>query len=207
MYDCIIILGGGVSINNILPEWSLDRCNYVLELFKKNKDVNIICTSGGSYHNPNPLDDNRHTIHECDTFAKYLINNGIPENKIFKEWCSYDTIGNAYFTKLLLVDVFKWNKILVVTSDFHMDRSKVIFDYIFKENKYSLSYYSCIYKTNHQYLESRINKEKKSLLNFQNLINSLNSFEDFHKWIYTNHQCYVSNQKKKEHLQDKMLYN
>ena len=31
MYNCIIILGGGISKDNKLPEWSLDRCNYVIE--------------------------------------------------------------------------------------------------------------------------------------------------------------------------------
>ena len=86
--------------------------------------------SGGSYHNPNPLSKNNHTIHECDTYAKYLIDNGIPEKNIFKEWCSYDTIGNAYFTKLLLktyLNGVKYQSLQVI----FIWISKVIFDYIF----------------------------------------------------------------------------
>ena len=45
--------------------------------------------------------------------------------------CSYDTIGNAYFARTCHTDVAGWRRLLVITSDFHMDRSSAIFDWIF----------------------------------------------------------------------------
>lgn len=195
MKKTYIILGGGITKDNCLPEWCVDRCRYVIEKFKKNNDINVIVTSGGSYHNPNPLDNNGFTIHECDTLCEYLINNGIPSEIIFKEWTSYDTIGNAYFSKLLLIDTYKWYNIVMVTSDFHFERSKSIFEYIFKEDKYKLEYVNCPYKGNHPYLKNRINKESKSLEDFKKTC--IIYKDNFHDFIYRNHQCYVSKPNKK----------
>ena len=67
-----------------------------------------------------------------------------------------------------------------------MDRSKIIFDYIFKDNKYSLDYHSCDFESKHPY-ESRIIKEK-IFIKFSKFNKFLDNFEDFHKWIYSEHQ-------------------
>lgn len=204
MKKTYIILGGGITKDNKLPEWCIDRCNYVIKKYNENNDINIICTSGGSYHNPNPLDTNGFTIHECDTLCEYLINNGISSDNIFKEWTSYDTIGNAYFSKLLLIDQFKWYDIVIVTSDFHFERSKSIFEFMFKDDKYRLSYVNCNYSGSHPHLEDRIKKEAKSLEDFKKTC--LNYKDNFNEFIYKKHQCYTSLIKKRI-TQSKYLYN
>jgi uncharacterized SAM-binding protein YcdF (DUF218 family) len=204
MTNTYIILGGGITKDNILPEWCIDRCNYVIQKYNEHKVMNIICTSGGSYHNPNPLNDTGFTIHECDTLCEYLIKKGIPSEIIFKEWTSYDTIGNAYFSKLLLIDTYTWYDMVIVTSDFHFERSKNIFEYIFRDDKYKLKYVSCSYNGNHPYLKNRIKKEEKSLEDFKK---TCIIFKDnFHDFIYKKHQCYVSKPNEKI-IQSKYLYN
>lgn len=204
--DCIIILGGGINKNCTLPDWCIDRCNLAIKIFKK-YNSSIICTSGGSYHNPNPLDKDGFVIHECDALANYLFSKGVPKEKIFKEWTSYDTIGNAYFSKILLIDSFNWKNITVVTSDFHMDRSKIIFNYLFPKENYTLNFESCQYLNKSKNLEERILKENRSSINFRNLINKISSKYDFSKWIYNEHQCYTSIPNKKEKIDSLLLYN
>ena len=89
-----------------------------------------------------------------------------------------------------------------------MDRSYEIFEYIFKSNNnsYKLEYYSCPYITNNINLEKRIEKEKKSLDNFKNLIKTFKNPKDIHEWIYTKHDCYISNPKKKDIKLSNLLY-
>lgn len=200
----MIILGGGLHKND-LPVWVKDRCNCAINYYNKNKDlfnIKIIATSGGSPHYPNPRDKDGHTIHECDIIIRYLIDNHVPKNILFKEWTSYDTIGNAYFSKLLLVDVFSWENLLIITNDFHMERSKAIFEYIFNDQKYNLNFISIPYYCDDNILKKRLQKEQKSLNNFKNLIKTINNFDI---WLYTEHQCYnITNNPTR--LQEKLLY-
>ena len=93
----------GVDICGELPSWTKQRCNLAIEYFNKNKNLEnmvFIATSAGTYHYPTPRDKNNFTIYECDLIVKYLVQNGIDEEIIFREWTSYDTIGNAYYVRV-----------------------------------------------------------------------------------------------------------
>ena len=211
MDKCLIILGGGLSINGELPLWCVDRCKYAIEYYNNNKNrenIKIIVTSAASYHNESILDRNNFIIHECDVLAQYLIINNIPDNIIFKEWTSYDTIGNAYFCKILLTDIFNWKNLLIITNDYHMKRSKEIFEYIFKSynSSYNLKYYSCPYNNNSILLDKRLDREETSLQKFKNLIKSFKTPMDIHKWLYSKHDCYTSNPKKNDKKVSNLLY-
>ena len=66
---------------------------------------------------------------------------------IYVESSSYDTISN-FFARTSHTDMGNWGKILFVTNDFHMGRTKAIFDWIFKmnidkENPYGIHYLPC----------------------------------------------------------------
>lgn len=50
---------------------------------------------------------------------------------MYIETSSYDTIGNAFFARTVFTDVRDWRRVLVVTSRWHMDRTKQIFDWVF----------------------------------------------------------------------------
>ena len=71
-----------------------------------------------------------YTIHESTSCAEFLIKRGIPSTNIYKEWASYDTIANGYFMFLKFILPFKMKKILVITSEFHMDRTRVILQWL-----------------------------------------------------------------------------
>ena len=67
----------------------------------------------------------------CRIMSDYLINNGLNPEKVLTEICSYDTIGNAYFSRLLFAEPFNLSSLLVLTSEFHMPRTRAIFEWIY----------------------------------------------------------------------------
>ena len=71
----------------------------------------------------------------------YLIDNGLPAGNIFKDEYSKDTIGNALFTKVKILDGKNWKKLLVITSDYHMPRAKYIFQKLWGK-KFKLAFKS-----------------------------------------------------------------
>ena len=207
---CIIVLGGGIGKKGKLPEWSLERCKVAVEYyfnFKHMYDLKFIVTSGGTYHQPNPLDKLGFTIFEADLMSNYLLNSGIPENSIFREYSSYDTIGNGFFVRTLFTDIRRWKDLVVITSDFHMNRSKEIFNFIFTKlaSNYKLEYISCknIISNN---LNDRIIKEENSKLKFINDMKKIYNLNMFHKWLYSTHECYKTNPKEKKLPEKNLLY-
>jgi uncharacterized SAM-binding protein YcdF (DUF218 family) len=68
---------------------------------------------------------------ESMTGAAYMMHQGIPAEKMLRETASYDTIGNAFFSATIHAIPCAWRRIAVVTSAFHMPRTKAIFDKVF----------------------------------------------------------------------------
>ncbi|VEU43312.1 unnamed protein product [Pseudo-nitzschia multistriata] len=108
----------------------------------------ILCLSAGTAHMPQLLSADGLPIWESTACAAYILreshrtNNGtgaslgttpslIPPESIFVETSSYDTIGNAYFARTSHTDQNGWRKLLVITNEFHMARTRAIFDWIF----------------------------------------------------------------------------
>ena len=50
-----------------------------------------------------------------------------PEHRILIEPYSWDTTGEAYFIKEMVMDRHDIKSIVVVTSDYHLNRSMIIF--------------------------------------------------------------------------------
>ena len=105
-YDTIIILGTSrVKLLNL-------RCDKALELLKKNKQAQVIVTG---------------TPSEARVAKLYLSSHGNTQKNVLFETDSNDTIENAFFTKVLLLESNNWRKILIVTSDFHTERAEYVF--------------------------------------------------------------------------------
>ena len=207
---CIIILGGGIGKEGKLPEWSEDRCRLAVDYYFENKNLyNLIFipTSGGTYHYPNPVDNLGFTIFECNLMVNFLLKNNIPEENIFREYSSYDTIGNAFFVKTLFTDIREWFDLIVITSDFHMPRSMEIFNYLFciLDKRYKIQYLNCKNSVLFN-LNDRLLREEKSKCNFIENMKNINNLKEFHQWFYSTHECYKSNQKKRSLPVKNLLY-
>jgi len=65
----------------------------------------IITTGRGTWHKANPKDERTFDIHESAMNAAWLLERGVPHDMILEESSSMETVGNAFFTRVLHADV------------------------------------------------------------------------------------------------------
>lgn len=207
----IIILGGGIQTDVTLPNYVKERCDIGISIYKNEpNNYNFITTSAATYHSQLNLNEEGQPIYESIIIAKYLVDNGIPSNKIYREWNSFDTIGNIFFLKVNITDIRKWYDLIVITSDFHMERSKIICDFIFplsSDNLYNLTYI----QTNHSnidpnILSNRLLKEANSIKKFNENMLPITNLSQLHEWLYNHHDCYTALTRKQTDKHPKLLY-
>lgn len=94
-------------------------------------------------------------------YAKqFLLKNGIEEKDFLEFALSYDTVQDAVLSKpILLANGIK--EAIVVTSDFHMERTKRIFTRVL--NSFNLVFSSCATNLPRESLESLNDHEKRML--------------------------------------------
>ena len=188
-YDAILILGGGVREGGELPPWAAARFDLAL---KRQSGEPLICLSAGTTHRPPPLEDG-FPVAESVAGARYLLSCGVPGAQIRIENVSYDTIGNAYFAKLLFVDPAGWSRLLVITSEFHMPRTRAIFEWLFglDGGRYELTFEA---SPNHGMASDaerlRTEKEHQALTGFRSVQQRISSLPGLNEWLFTEHQAY-----------------
>jgi len=217
-HDYIMVLAGGLDHHGRNHPWVDDRLEVALELYRLKKRK-IIILGGGTYHKPPHMNREKFVIHESTMGAKYLIDRGVDKCDLYREWASYDTIANAFYSLLNFVIPLRLKKILVITSDFHMDRSKYIFEWLYQlwsvgaggggdgngsvDDGVQLSFLPV--KTDHldtDIIEARAGREARSLVNLKETTARMDTFEDFHGWFYREHQAYNCDFEKSPHDED-----
>ncbi len=194
-YDAVIILGGGVRKNGSLPIWVRRRVRKALEFKDKTK---YFITSSAYTTNEKPVINKMgFPVNESVKMGELLIKAGVNKTRILTERWSHDTIGNAYFTRLIHIDQLNLKKLLVITSEFHMPRSKAIFKWIFGLNNsffktYTLDFASASdSKLNSKVMLSRIEKEQKSLSKLFETKKRITNLKQLHKWLFYKHGAYT----------------
>ena len=140
------------------------------------------------------LDEEGYPLFESGVAANYLVEEGIGSEKILREWASYDTVGNAYFARVIHTDPRQWRKLAVITSEFHMARTRETFKWVFSlgnpRPSYKLKFISVTDKgINPEIILPRIEKEvSEKLLKVKKGINDL---KQFHAWLFANHEAYA----------------
>ncbi len=127
-YDAILIPGGGVRAGGELPVWVTRRLDRALE---RAGNAWLVPLSAGTPHRPPPLDDCGFPILEARAGADYLAARGAAPERILIEAASYDTIGNAYFSRVVHAIPRGFRRALVVTSEFHMPRTEAVFRWVY----------------------------------------------------------------------------
>jgi hypothetical protein len=190
-YDAILIPGGGVRADGALPRWVERRMERALELYQGEY---IITLSAGTPFKPPPLDAAGFPIFEAIAGANYLVRRGIDPQKILPETCSYDTIGNAYFSRMIHVEPRRFHRLLVITSQFHLPRVEAVFRWVYglDGGSYRLNFEATPDKGIEPVaLAARQEKEGRSLAGLPALQSKLQTVAQLHHWLFTTHGAYA----------------
>ena len=116
--DTVIVLGCGIWPDG-RPTLSLSsRLDRALSYYKKNPHVDIIVSGGQGPNEPFP---------EALAMKKYLMERGVPEEKILVEDKSTSTRENFEFSRALIDRPENASiKIVFVTNEFHVFRSRIL---------------------------------------------------------------------------------
>jgi uncharacterized SAM-binding protein YcdF (DUF218 family) len=194
-YDAILVPGGGCKSAHELPPWVEARFDRVLQIHQNEP---IIALSAGTVHKPPPLDGDGYPVFESRLGAAYLIRSGVDPGFILCETASYDTIGNAFFSRVFHVDPRGFKRLLIITSDSHMPRTQAIFQWVYgltspgNPGDYSLHFEAMPDRgMDAELLRVRQEKEKAGLARVLRLKEQIRTWTGFHRWLYSEHGAYA----------------
>lgn len=123
--DVVVVLGGMINPLSSHPEKpellsSADRLTDSVILWRQKKVDRILFTGGSGILFQQDVQEAKHA-------KKILSLLGVPESQIFLESESRNTYENALYTSKILQEN-GWEKVILVTSAFHMERSKGVFE-------------------------------------------------------------------------------
>ncbi|ASI13845.1 YdcF family SAM-binding protein [Candidatus Mancarchaeum acidiphilum] len=149
-----VVLGSKQYSDSDIDDELKGRLSVAQDLFK-NGSISQVIVSGGT---TNPSIN----MSEAEIMENYLVSIGVPNDKIIKEESALDTIGNAYFSMLKLNGLSGISTVYIVTSCWHMKRSKYIFEMTFGD-KYKMNFDHC-FDYHDEDLDNELQEhEKKSM--------------------------------------------
>ncbi len=125
-YDAVIVLANEMDIDGVLNTESSLRANLAVKMAKDFK-IPYIITCGWAYRNDSD-------VKIADAFKSYIVKLGLRDEQILTEENSRDTVGDAVFTRLNLVEPLGFRKFCVVTSNYHVTRTRKIFNFVYGSN-------------------------------------------------------------------------
>ena len=124
----VICLGGGVNDDGSLPLHVKRRVDLVVELIKEGKFDKVVFTTGVTRRK-------RVLSFESEAMREEAVKQGVSPERIICEAMSRDTFGNAVFARALYIDPKKIKRFSVVTSGFHMEKTKLLFNHVFPRSQ------------------------------------------------------------------------
>jgi len=132
MTKVIIILGSPNDDVGNLSEIAISRCEQAIKVFNENLAHKILCTGGFGEHFNKSQSPHAHYL------KNYLIKFGIPSSEFLDVTLSAFTFEDASLSKPIFDDHYIKEAILI-TSDFHMKRAKLLFTSIFPKVNFTFS--------------------------------------------------------------------
>ncbi len=114
-YDVILVLGAQVRSDGAPSEALRRRLTLTLDRYSE-RPVPIICCGARGANEPEA---------EGDFMCRWLVDRGVPADRVFSENQSFDTQQNIRFAKRIM-DENGFTSALVVTSDYHVRRALAI---------------------------------------------------------------------------------
>ena len=124
----ITVLGSPNDKSGKLYSIAIERCNEAVKLYKSNPGWKIVLTGGyGGHFNTT---ERPHAFY----LKQYLVEHGIPENDILEFVESSNTLEDASLLKPIIIR-YAIAFVVVITSDFHVERARYIFEREFSNNE------------------------------------------------------------------------
>jgi len=200
VYEALLIPGGGLRAGQV-PPWTALRLDRALQLSRTGNNPYIITLSAGTVHKPLPQDTNGYSLMESQAAAEYLLERGIDPLRILTETSSYDTIGNAFFSRVIHVDPMGLHRLAVITSAFHMARTEAVFRWVYglpcrsRDADFQLSFQTvddADTGLSEDAIHLRREKELQGLERVRQKSKEITSLEDLHTWLFTRHGAYAA---------------
>ncbi|HTP86194.1 MAG TPA: YdcF family protein [Bryobacteraceae bacterium] len=195
--DATVVLGNGLREGGKLPSWTRRKLDRALALYG---GEHLILSSGGTTYRPPPLDEHGYPIYEAYAAAQYLIQHGIPADRILAEANSYDTVGNAFFTRVIHAEPLGLARLLVIASDFHMARTEAVFRWVYglepRAVPFHLRFEAVTDPTmDPAVLQARYEGERKRLEGLVQVRQRITTFHELHRWLFAEHEAYNAGHK------------
>jgi uncharacterized SAM-binding protein YcdF (DUF218 family) len=119
----LVVLGSPNDPDGVLGTLAVDRLQYVIDTQRHCQDRTILCTGGfGAQFNTSASP-------HADYARAYLAGRGVAGSCFLPSAYSSNTVEDAVLVKEILLD-HALQEIVVVSSDFHLSRVKLIFGVI-----------------------------------------------------------------------------
>lgn len=132
-YHAIIVPAGGQRDDGAPPPHVMARLELAAALYTAAREPKpfVITTAWGTPHKPCPHDVAGFERHEAADNAASLLSLGVSPSHLLEESVSLETVGNAYFTRLLHTEVRGLRRLAVINNHFHMPRTRAVFEHVF----------------------------------------------------------------------------
>ena len=118
---CIVVMGYALASDGSMKKELVGRLETALASAQKYPNAYIVCTGGGTAQN-------NKSVTEAGQMSKWLIKKGIDKSRVIVENQAMSTVGNALNTvKILSADYPQVTHLALVTSDYHLPRSCLLF--------------------------------------------------------------------------------
>jgi len=192
-YDAILIPGGGLRNDGNLPPWVCNRLDKAVEIGSTRFFITL---SRGTFHKAPPRDEDGFPIDESLAGARYLVAHGVPKDRVLFEATSFDTIGNAFFSRLIHIEPMRLVRLLIVTSNFHFERTRAVFNWVYSlsNGSFDLTFEEVPnVGIDADSLQARMEKERKGLQALESLMRQITTVEHMHQWLFFEHDAYKPN--------------
>ena len=184
-----------------------------------NNELAILCLSAGTAHLSQLLSLDGLPIWESTACASYILskmkeseeveedndsnwNSNYPP-EIYVETTSYDTIGNAFYARTSHTDIMKnWNNLLIITNEFHMERTQKIFNWIYSldnndEGSSSSNYELYFLQSpniglSSEAITARKQREHQSSIHIDQLVKEKTTLQQVYQFLTNDHSLYTA---------------
>ncbi|MFT6747853.1 MAG: hypothetical protein ACJAZ2_002210 [Glaciecola sp.] len=163
-----------------LNEESKCRVSFACDHHFSNPDAVLLCSGSGFCNDSDICISNQ--------MKKFAVGLGVDSSCIVTDTKSKDTVGDAFFTKVNVVAKQAWKNLLIVTTDYHVDRAEKIFNFIYGPS-YTIKVIGCSVQSNRTEA-----LEKKSMNDFTQTFKGVKPGDDqaIEKRLISRHPFYLT---------------